>query len=301
MNSSHRVVREEHFPEEQYADALARLHELATPKMPEIENAASRSAGAVMQLHAAGDINGAAGRYISESYEHVSRRTVVASEGFHGRDSYIDSIRMLFELFPRFVGLETIAVRGDRLSLTRTTLGTHSGFEIATLSINEIDAAGLHVYWASFDADDLAAAIDHLAERYIAGEGAEHSDLIRRMREHQRARTDAEALRALYAPDAVVRNHRRMAWPMTTVDDVIERLASDTGVADSAYLSPWVDCRGSAALSLIEQRLTTLEGNRYATSFWSVQHWTAGLIDHVEFFELEDFDAARSCFEALAR
>ena len=88
---------------------------------------------------------------------------------------------------------------------------------------------------------------------------------------------------------------------MTTVEDVIERLSSDDGIADSTYLYPWVDCRADAMLSRIEQRLTTLEGNQYAVSFWSVQHWTAGLIDHLEFFELEDFDTARSCFEALAR
>lgn len=300
VDPSHRINRFERFFDDQYSEARARFHELAAPMVPEIENAASRSVRALAQRNAAGDIDAAAKRYIGENYEHVSFRTVVASEGFHSRDAYIEGIRTLFELFP-LIGLETIAVRGDRLCLTRSTLGTHSGFEMTTLGINEMDAAGMLVYWASFDEDDLAAALNELDERYIAGEGAEHAYVIRRIRDHRRSESSADALRALYAPDAIVRNNRRLGWPMTTVEDVIERLSSDDGIADSTYLYPWVDCRADAMLSRIEQRLTTLEGNQYAVSFWSVQHWTAGLIDHLEFFELEDFDTARSCFEALAR
>ena len=336
VDAANRPYRTEYFDEDQYPQAHARLHELGAQTVPEVENVASRSArdayaDARTRLHELAttppaamptldnavtaalrhvvalaerndfdEIEALCEELCAEDIERLDHRGGVAGMPLRGRAEIVRLFHETFAVFPVFTA-QPIAVRGERLALTRVQMASPEGFEIRLVGLYDHDSDGRLTFFAHYDESDLPAALDELDARYIAAEGAEYAYIIGRIRDHGRAGTDADALRALYAPNAVIHNNRQFAWPMTTVEDMIERLGSDTGVADSIYLSSWVEYRSDTAISLVEQRLTTLEGNQYTNSFWRVQHWTAGLIDHVEFFGLEDFGTARSCFEDLAR
>ena len=298
VDASNQLARLEWFDDDQYAEALARFHALAAPAIPAVENRVVSTLGQMADLIAAGRVDDAS-ELIAEGMERVDRRRGVSAPPLRGRDAYAENARAFWELFQQ-PELETVAVRGERHALVRAVATAANGFEVVWLGLYEADTTGAISYQANYDDDDLEAALDELDLRYVAGEGAEHHYLISRIMDRRRAGSDADALRALYPANAVVRNNRRIGWPMTTVDDLIERICSDTGVANSTFVSAWNDCRGDTIISRVEQRLTTVEGNRYTVPFWSVQHWTAGLIDHTEFFELEDFNAARSCFDELS-
>ena len=171
--------RIEYFADDQWDAALARLDELgaaapADPRHPRAENTATRTRGQVLDR-----LNDArfddAGAFLREDFERVDRRTVVSMPTAHGRDTFVESSRATFDAGFTHISYEPIAVRGDRLELSRVTMRAADGHEMVFLNIGEVDETGRASSTTSFDEDAFAEAHAELDERYLAGEGAPHA------------------------------------------------------------------------------------------------------------------------------
>lgn len=69
----------------------------------------------------------------------------------------------------------TIAVRGDRLCLSRERFEEPAAFCVETLEITEVDSQGVMTEKIVFDLDDFDAALAEIDARYFAGEAAPYA------------------------------------------------------------------------------------------------------------------------------
>jgi len=116
---------------------------------------------------------------LADAYEGGDRRRVANIGRRQGRDAALAQMQTMADLGVSFVTPDVIAVRGDRLVLSR---GGWSGpdqrsdaFRIAALTIVEIDTEERIVARVIFDPDAIDAAFDELETRYLAGEAARYS------------------------------------------------------------------------------------------------------------------------------
>ena len=303
FDESRRISRMEWFDLDRLAEARALCDELGAPSAaPDLENGASRSVRAMLRLAAAGDVDGSA-ELVTDDFEHVSRRSVVSSEGYRGRDAFIETNKAGFEAFPEVVGPEVIAIRGDRLALMRAGLRARNGFEVMSLGLYEIDATGAIEYWATFDDDDLAAALDLLNDRYIAGEGAEHEYLIRRLGENRGAfeARDWDAYEALIHPEFAFVDHRPIGQGSGNRDGLLTSLRALTELAPAfTSVEPSLSIKGDVSLTRVRDRATNTEGNEYEWEHFVVQQFVGGLVMRAELFPLDAYAEARARFDELA-
>ena len=96
-----------------------------------------------------------------------------------GRDAEIANLRARAETGMESITSTVVAVRGERLALTRTRFWGHDqrpeDFHTEALCIIEIDTDERIVARVGFDLDDFDAAIAELESRYLAGEAAAHA------------------------------------------------------------------------------------------------------------------------------
>ncbi len=206
--------------------------------------------------------------------------------------------------FDTEIGGEVLAVRGDRLVLTRTEYQTPGGFESVTLDVVGIDREGLAECFVTFDEDQLDAVFDELDERWIAGEGAEHEYLIRRLGDFRAAYADRDwaAIEMIVAEDFVFVDHRPMGLPensragyVRVMQESVEQTPDMRMVLRSASI------RGDVVLARTHRVGDTPEGFSYDWEQFAVQQFAAGLLHRVELFPIEREAEARARFEELAR
>ena len=70
-----------------------------------------------------------AGDLIADGFVREDRRIVVSMPTAHGRDDYLASVRAIFDAGFTDITYEPLAVRGDRLMLTRAAFRTDDGDE----------------------------------------------------------------------------------------------------------------------------------------------------------------------------
>ena len=143
-----------------------------------------------------------------------------------------------------------------------------------------------------------------LENRYCAELVAESSDhdafLVRRIGDQARAlyRRDWTAMEALYAPDLVAVNQRKLSLPLSDRTSLIELLQTMIAVQpDALSIAQTLETRGDAVLVRPESNGTTKEGNRYSWASWVI--WRNGVWAGVELFPDDEPDAARARFEEL--
>jgi ketosteroid isomerase-like protein len=229
----------------------------------------------------------------------IDRRTGVSAGTLTGREQFVANLSAHFDVFERIVPT-VVAVRGERLALLRMEFAA-DGFVSGRLNIFETNANGQLTALVVFDEDDLAAALDELEERFIAGDGAAHEYAIRRHGDVRRAATAADpaaAYRALHTPDCAVTDHRLFSWPTETPADIVDEVMADRGISrPRATLFASLEIQGDAALVTQDDRFVTPEGSEYLKRSLVVAHMVAGLTDHVDFYDPEQHDAARARFE----
>src|SRR6202012_3311705 len=107
------------------------------------------------------------------------RRHVVNAGLRRGRDAEIANLRARAETGMESITSAVVAVRGERLALTRTRFWGHhqrpEDFHTEALCIIEIDTDERIVARVGFELDDFDAAIAELDARYLAGEAAAHA------------------------------------------------------------------------------------------------------------------------------
>ena len=156
--------------------ALARFDQLDRP-VRRLENAASQASGRYLDRVVARDWDTIAER-LSDDYYTDDRRHVVGG-GIHGRDAEIASVQVQANLGVTHAAPTVIAVRGERLALSRVRYSGHNqelgAFVAEMLIVFEMNADGRFAAAVAFDLDDLDAAVEELETRYLAGEAAAHS------------------------------------------------------------------------------------------------------------------------------
>ena len=122
-----------------------------------------------------------------------------------------------------------IAVRGERLALSRMVTRTAAGDESARLSVNELDADGRMARSVLFDDDDLVAAIAELDERYFVGEGVPFQRVLGAVGRYTAAygARDIEGVRDQLSPDLVVVDHQPLGFGTGDRDYLVEMGRTD--------------------------------------------------------------------------
>jgi ketosteroid isomerase-like protein len=193
-----------------------------------------------------------------------------------------------------------VGTAGDRVVIVRMLWsgGPPGGrFEIEYFSVIEVDEAGRLTAVIFFDLDDPRAAVREAWARWatIDPAAAPWVDLVGAIRDSYNA-NDWERLRALFADDIVIEDHRRTGFGrMEGVDVYLESvkvlwgLVSDQRV-EMGWFWPAVERHG---VVIAAGRFGTLkDGGAFESEFLSLWVVAGGRITWFEMFEVEDLDKA---------
>ncbi|CQD16814.1 putative ATPase [Mycobacterium lentiflavum] len=289
------VNRCEVFDEADIDAALARFEELHPPAR-RLENAASRMADQFLAHFAAGDWSGLS-EALADDFSSDDRRRVVGAGVRHGRDAQMADIRSIADVGTTHITSNPIALRGQRLVLTRGQLTFRDQGDDAyfteSFSIVEINAEDRIVALVSFDLEDIDAAYEELERRYLVGEAAPYArvwqmgiDTLSEANRHQ----PGPMMRQIAYTD-----HRRVPFAPGDFAHAVEELWSL--VPDARYrttVAHALDTHGIVSGLVIEG--SDEHGNEF--------QWARTLLfvadgPQMEVYEEDDVDAALARFEEL--
>jgi hypothetical protein len=305
-------TRVEVFDVERGAEALARFDELTIPsKRPPLQNAATRLLGRFGDAWEARDWDRVAACFAA-AYRTIDRRKTVRIE--FDRDAQLESLHFAFELASSRFTDRVLAIRGERLALSRTLVEASAvdeagPSELEMLQIVEVDAHGDAVAIVVFDPDDLDAAYTALDARYLAGEAAPHAHTWEAFMGIPRAAAarDWASFAALFTPGAVMRDNRPLGLFMLLPD---ASLSPDAWVASVRVLfevRPDTRFRLHHVLALDDGRSLTIQAwegaaseGAYETPSIFVTSYGLEGIRQIDVYSVEQLDAARACYEQLS-
>lgn len=142
-----------------------------------LENAATRVYERFWSHFAARDW-AAVGTIVSESLSGADHRRVVNAGDRGSRESVIEDLQVAADLGFTIGMADVVAIRGERLALTRVRAAGRDPETIQNDAINvvEIDADERLTLIVVYDLDDFDSAIGELDARYLAGEAAAHAN-----------------------------------------------------------------------------------------------------------------------------
>ena len=188
VDDAGRIVEDHNFQIEQWDEARALFDErtVATarttaPRSRVMENAATRSNARFRDVLATEGIS-ALRTVMRDDYQYVDHRWGGVAPAATGPDAFLDHVRSARSAGFDETGFETLAIRGDRVSLARFEMRTEAGDVVGELAVNEVDADGLATRTEVFEIDDLARAVELLDQWYLEGEGVEPRGSIGRSR-----------------------------------------------------------------------------------------------------------------------
>ena len=138
-----------------------------------------------------------------------------------GRDPMMDNIRTIYELDTEIVR-GTLAVRGDHLCSPAWS-SAFRGLRVGDLDVIGGDDEGRAPFQVMFDEDQLDAALAELDERWIAGEGAEHEYMVRRLGDFRAAQSWHDWLRS------------RRSWRRTSCSSITGRSGCPRPIAPATW------------------------------------------------------------------
>jgi hypothetical protein len=223
------------------------------------------------------------------------------------RDQWLASYRQIVEMTSSRPTRQVLATRGDRLALIRAdwegievSIGPS---EIEWLMVIEVDGRGDHVAVVAFDLDDLDAAYAELDARYTAGEAAAHPRVSATMQAFLRAfaERDWDALAALFLPDLVVDDHRRLGWETLRGPAAYARaLRSLVELAPDTRLRLDHVRASDRGLLWVAGWLGTREGGPFEAPWITVsEHDARGRVRRFDQYDLDQLDAALARFAEL--
>lgn len=142
-----------------------------------LENAATRVYERFWSHFAARDW-AAVGTIVSESLSGADHRRVVNAGDRGSRESVIEDLQVAADLGFTIGMADVVAIRGERLALTRVRAAGRDPETIQNDAINvvEIDADERLTLIVVYDLDDVDSAIGELDARYLADEAAAHAN-----------------------------------------------------------------------------------------------------------------------------
>ena len=297
------LARVEWFDPDRDAEALVRFDALVGSPAPCIENAATRCMVRFQRAWEARDW--AVASIHAPDFRLVDRRTIVQLDV--DREQHLRGLRSMFDVESSRFTLEPIATRDDRLALARARFES-AGRSVGPaksewLQIVGVDDCGDCSAMVVFDAGDLDAAYGELDRRHAAGEAAIHGRISAVMRSFTEgfARRDWKHLAALFAPDLVVNDRRRLGWqtlrgPRAYVESLrsLVDLAPDTRLRlDHVRVSD----RG---LLWVGAWQGTRDGGSFETPWIVVsEHDAVGLVHRFDQYDLDQLAVALAHFAAL--
>jgi len=273
--------------------AHARL-EAVRPRVP-LENAASRGEHHFNALFADRRWDEIAA-LLADDIQVEERRRGIRRES-SDRAKEMEEIRVIADLGVKSMTSETLAIRGERLVLSRTRFSGRDqrpdAFHTELFRVAEMDDDERLAAVVTFDLDDFEAAFEELDARYLAGEAAPYTrswqilmDGIGELNRHERGPT----LEGLSYAD-----HRRIPFAPGDYGRAIEDLWAL--VPDAHYRATAVhvlDARGTVftlAFQGTDTRGNELQWTR--TCSWVFDE------GRVEVYEDDDLDAALAKFDEL--
>ena len=303
VDDSALVDRLELYDEADFSTALARLDELGRPTpggtgTSLVENSASRFMERLRTAFNAKD-RVALGRLTARGAVHEDRRSIVASVGLDPVGRLVDIEATIDQGFT-FAEPVTIAVRGDRLALTRMVTRTAAGDESARLSVNELDADGRLVRSVLFDEEDLVDALAELDRAYYVGEDAAGQRVLRVVGRYAAASAagDFDEIRANLADDFVVVDRQPLGFGEGDREYFVDmrRLAEP----DPELVNRVFRLNEHTLLAVYLSRPVTVTGTQYEHSGVLVMGVDASdRVNRIEMYADDDFEIALTRFEAL--
>ncbi|OBG89310.1 hypothetical protein A5699_14605 [Mycobacterium sp. E802] len=280
--------------------ALAELDGLYTrfagTQQASLENSATQINDRINDLFAVGRWDEIGPLFAEEVWIDDRRRGI---RGEHnGRSEALGNIRAVADLGVVTISTTTLAVRGNRLCLSRASLHGRDGFDAESLNVTEV-VGGLVETVIAFDPDDLDAAFAELEARYLAGEAAPYAHTW-------------SAITGAYA----ALNRREL--PATTLDWVNvdhqrgRALTYAPGEMVASIEASWDQLTGGTIHIESVHRLCKLgavvthtaqgnspEGIEVAWRYINLLTIDGSLINRCEMFDETDLDAALARFEEL--
>ncbi len=301
-----RIANAEQFLLEQRELALARFAELATGESSWPRIQANRCVRIVADYVDAINRRDFTRNHalLGERASHEDRRTGMRTR-IDGKDAIVEQLRVVAGLGgPVRLSNLPIATRGNRLALVINrwySADEAVDFEVEILILVEIDEEDRIERVIVFDAEDLDAAFAELEERYLAGEGAAQSDLIRREAAAVQAlnERDWERLSNLFLPDARVVDHTPVGRGDMSVD---EWIASHDALVD---LTEELCCRVVAMHAVTDHlvhsephnRGVSRDGGEIDVAYQMVTEHRDGHVARMDLFAAENLDAAKALFD----
>ncbi len=291
------LSRCEIFDEARLDTALARFDELSL-QTRRLINSASHLCERFQASFAARDWDAMAGMLADDLFTDDRRRVVNAGIR-HGRDAEIENYRAAAEIGIKYITLDVIATRGERLVLGRVLRSQRDQlpetFAIEVLGIVEINADERIVAVFSFDLDDIDAAFEELDARYVAGEAAEHAHAWSVI-----ARINAAFNRhELSAADWITIDHRRLETTDTSnmpgLFDVIWDLTPNLSIHIEAV-------HRLSSFGAVVTRMARGTSREGFDAEWRMIHLLiveGDRISRCEVFDETDLDGALARFEEL--
>jgi AAA ATPase domain len=189
--------------------AYARLEDQAHRQARRLENAASHAAERHSAHFAARDWDALA-KLLADDILVDDRRRPVNAGIKRGRDAEIANLRAVADVGITYTAFVVIAARGERLILTRASVGGGGSAEFSTdaLSVMEVNSDNQITAIVIIELDDFDSAIAELDARYLAGEAAAHAHTWSVVTGTY-ASVSRQELPAL-TPDCVTIDHRRV-------------------------------------------------------------------------------------------
>lgn len=291
------LSRCEIFDEADLDVALAEFDQLSHPR-PRLQNAASRAAERFRTFFVRRDWDALKVLLTDESLVE-DRRQVVSSPLLRGRDDEIANLQAMADIGVTTVSSAVIAVRGERLALSRTQFSGADDFHADVLDVVEIDNEGRLVGYVCLDPDDFDAAFQELEARYMAGEAAIHArtwsviaGIFASLARHEVPAS---------TPDWVNIDHRR-GTPLANADlrAIVETIWDITPDLQS-HIEKVHRLGDHGALCTQVSRGTTPDGFPAEWRMLNLTTVNGSLASGCELFDESDLEAAIARFEELGR
>ena len=300
IDPSGRIDRMEGFDITQFDAALARLDELGTddPRHSRTENAMTRAwADSIENAHGRRWDQVRAG--LADDFVRLDRRRGISAPTANGADDFMAAYAAWFDVGFDTVGVEPLAVRGDRLAFGRFVWRADDGREVAFLGVYELDEAGRIYRAVHFDEDALVDAQRELDERFLIGEGAPHARILQIAA--AALLSTPETLGALFSPEFAYVDHRRLGFGEGDGEYFLRASRTSEGLATNLPgTTSAVHISGNAILGVQDSRRVGEQGTEYSWLDCVVMAVDASdRITHLEWFDLDHFDAALARLDEL--
>jgi hypothetical protein len=234
------INRLELFDDADIDAALARLDEL-NRSAPQLENAATRAWARIADAYNRRDLDGFLAQTTIEGRLEDRRKLLRAEHEGPERRKAAEAWLRAPESWR--MEIEPIAIRGDRLGLTRErsrdTAEADQPIVVETLTLTETDDSELVCYTVLFGPDDINGAMAELTARWIASGEVAHPGVIEAVHRLNETvnRHDWDAIATLSA-DASYVNHRQLS--VRDVETVADHMPSIQAMA-SLVPDYWVE------------------------------------------------------------